>query len=463
MKRFCLKTFPLGSLYRPAQRAALQRGAAPIAVFLGLSAAAFSQPLAQWGPGIGARGGIPRFGTTDGSTQFSVYSHIDGIYDSSGLTNATGPANDFNTSSARGLELGFGGFGYRRWDRTTLGVDFHSTYPHYWPQRPGDGWNHMATLGFTHDFTPRWQLALGESGGTFTQRYLFYSPYNALGAAPIVEPTNEFFDNRTTFFSSVAVLTYQNTERLSFSAGGGGFLVRRDNPALVGLNSYQGSAGMLYKLSPTRKIGLDYSFGQFAYTGITGNAGIHNVVADYQQHIGRWWELAVRAGGYRAERRALRRVQLAPSVASLVGQNVILQPIEAVNYFPAADARLTRQFHRASMALGYSHSIDPGNGVYLASKRDTFDAGFTYSSLRRWNIGFNGGYGVYKSLTDNLGHYHSYRAGAGFTYKLFSYVHLIGRFDSDAYQIAATQFARDRYRVTFGLAFASPEFPLKLW
>jgi len=88
---------------------------------------------------------------------------------------------------------------------------------------------------------------------------------------------------------------------------------------------------------------------------------------------------------------------------------------------------------------------------------------FSYSGLRRVNIGISGGHLSYGSLTQTVGTFSSYTGGAGFTYKLTGALHFITRVDYRRYDIAESVFRRNSYRATMGFGFSPKDVPLSLW
>jgi hypothetical protein len=57
-------------------------------------------------------------------------------------------------------------------------------------------------------------------------------------------PTSELFNNRTNYAKSRVDLVWQRSPRLTFDFGGDGFVVRRENLALAGLEGYSAHAAV---------------------------------------------------------------------------------------------------------------------------------------------------------------------------------------------------------------------------
>jgi hypothetical protein len=107
--------------------------------------------------------------------------------------------------------------------------------------------------------------------------------------------------------------------------------------------------------------------------------------------------------------------------------------------------------------------VVPGNGLYLTSRQEAYGASFSYTGIQKLNLGANAGHVTYGSLTQTLGNFSSYTAGAGLTYQITRTLHFITHYDYRRYDIAQTVFQRDSYRASIGIGFSSKDVPLALW
>jgi hypothetical protein len=431
-------------------------------VFLCVAGIALAQGPAYWQPAISGRGALPNLGSFEGAPRVRGYAFINGVYGSDLAQPASGGAtiagSDTPLDTAQGAEVGGGASGYYHWQRTTLGIDYSGSYRRYVPRRVNDGAEHLLNLGLSHDLNSRWTLSLAESGGIFIRQVL-YNPFNLLDPAMANAPHNDVFDDRTRFLASIAQITYHKSPRLSFNMGGRGYVVRRDSSDLVGLSVYQGDAGLGYALTATKTVGLDYSFARYTYTRVTGSALMQAAGLSYTQHLGPHWEAALRLGGYRTGREALTRNQPSSTIGQIIGPGALVSTRE-VRYLPSFEARLKRQLRHGSAMVAYTRGIDPGNGIYLLSERQAVDVGYRYRGFRRWDMGVDGGYGIYKSLAEVVSPYRGFRMGGGATYRVFQIMHLVARFDYSQFEVRATNFLKERYRVSFGVGFAPKEMSL---
>ena len=149
-------------------------------------------------------------------------------------------------------------------------------------------------------------------------------------------------------------------------------------------------------------------------------------------------------------------------VASLM-KRMGIEAIYRVNWVPAANMLLTRKFHYSTLTFNYDRGVSPGNGVYLTTRQEIANGAFSYTGLRKANIGISGGHVSFGSLTQTVGGYSSFTGGGGVTYKISGAFHFVARYDYRRYDIATTVFRRGSYRATIGFAFSPKDVPLSLW
>jgi len=375
--------------------------------------------------------------------------------------NSSGQVPD---DSAYGAHVGFGVYGYHRWRRSLLGLNYRGSLRHYTRKGYYDGFDQVLGLNFAHQLSRRVVFSLGQS--MILRHYGFALP---IGGSQFYDPAlsnlvgNELFDNRTTAYVSTAALTFQKSARLSFRMGGSGFLVRRHSQALVGVNGYQAMGDVAYRVSRYQTIGIDYSYQHFDYTSVFGSSDVHGVAFNYSVQIGRPWTFSLRAGGYRVEMLGLQRVPLDPVIAAIVGQNAVISTSYRLLYIPNLSASLHRRFRNAGLTFDYSRGLTPGNGVYLTSSSESYGGSFHYSGIRRLGLGISAGSRTYRALAQTLGHYKSYYGNAGASAPLRKGFSLVASMEVSSYELRNTSFNRLIYRASIGLAYSPGEFPFSIW
>src|SRR5204863_5375798 len=150
------------------------------------------------------------------------------------------------------------------------------------------------------------------------------------------------FDGRTLFLDTMADVTYQKTARLSFNFGGDGFLTRRRSSALYGVTGYRARGDMAYRTTRHATSGIAYDFTHFEFTKGFGGSDIHTLQLVQSFRIGRYWELAMKAGGSRVETLGLAQVTFDPVIAAITGRSTGVEVAYRITWAPSVDVRLTR-------------------------------------------------------------------------------------------------------------------------
>ncbi len=415
------------------------------------------------GPAILSRGGTSTLRVPTESIRIRPFAAISGIYDT-GITPVTVTTQGkIPNDSSVGGEVSAGLYGYHRWKSATLGLDYRGSYRDYAHNTYYNGTDQSLALIYTKQALRRLSFTLRESAGLFSANFYSAGPYNLIDPTFSNTPTNDLFDGRTQYLSTMADVTYQATARLSFNFGGDGFLVRRRSSSLYGLTGYRARGDMAYRTSRYATTGLAYDFTHYEYTKGFGGSDIHTLALTQAFRLSRNWELSMRVGGSRVETLGLISVAIDPVIAAIIGTTQGIEVIYRINWVPAANMLLTRKFHYSTLTFNYDRGVSPGNGVYLTTRQEIANGAFSYTGLRKANIGISGGHVSFGSLTQTVGNYSSFTGGGGFTYKISGAFHFLARYDYRRYDIAESVFRRNSYRATIGFGFSPKDVPLSLW
>ena len=415
------------------------------------------------GPAILSRGQTASNTQAPSTTVFRPYISVSGIYDT-GLTalslDTNGQAPD---TAGPGVEAGFGLDGAHSWHHTTLNLNYRGDYRHYSNRSYYDGSDDTLSLGITHQSSRRLQYQVTASAGTFTRAFNF----GYIVSNPFVTnlANNNIFDNRVNYFATVGRVIYLKSARLSFSASGTGYLVRRQSSSLYGMTGSSADGDVVYRYSRYGSIGLDYRFDRFDFTKAFGSTNMHTVTLQWALRLSRRWELSLEGGGSRVELQSLQLVQIDPVIAAILGTRTGVAAFYSLHYTPALGGRLTRSFQHASLQFSYHQGVMPGNGLYLTSRQQTANASFSYTGIRRWNFGIHADRDTMSSIgTGPLGHYSTNLAGIGFTRSIGRHdLHIVGGFDVRKLDITVGHFNRLQYRTSLGFAYSPGDLPLSLW
>lgn len=405
---------------------------------------------------LGERGGKPY--------DFRYSAEVLGIYDS-GLTPVSTNAGvqPVNNGAASGVETGFGVTGSVRRKRDTLSLEYKGAYRQYSTNNVAQGLDQFLNLAYSRELKRRLVLDLKETAGTVSLANGAFSYLPLSSTDLFAVPSNELFDIRTKFAQSRVDLTWDQSARLSFTAGGQGFVVRRSSFALAGLDGYDAHAAVAYLLTRHQSLSADYSYTFYDFQRTFGNATLQTAALGYSLALSRRWDLTLRGGGVRIGALGIAQVPIDPAIAAIVGRNYANVSVSRVLYAPLAEARLNGRFNRSSLTFGYSRGVAPGNGVYLTSQQNVGSAMYSYTGYRRWALGLNAGYNDLSSVGQNLGKYTNLQGGAAVSYKLAPDTHIQFRYDYRHYTAQNSFYKKDSNRVSLGLAFSPGETPMAIW
>lgn len=395
---------------------------------------------------------------------FRYYGALSGVYDD-GLTpvsvNQSGQIP--HLPADYGVEASFGAFGSKMWRHDTLKLDYHGAYRHYQRNHYFDGSDHILTLDYKHLLSRRMTLRLSDSLGTISRSNGEFTFVPLTNSDQFAVPANELFDNRAYFIQSKNMLVFQKSARLSFSAGGEGFAVRRQSAALVGMTGARGRGDVAYRFKRNQSIFATYSYAYYVYQRAFGDSAINTAALGYSIRFARHWDLSFQGGVDRVRVLGLRQVAIDPAVAAIIGRPFAIAVFRAVDYVPNAEGRLTRSWARSALTLDGTSGIVPGNGVFLTSRQTAASISYSYSAIKRTTLGVHSGYSSLSSVGQGIGKYDNYQSGAGFTYRLFEGAHFEARYDFRHYTTQNQLFKKQSNRVTIGIAFSPTSVPLPIW
>lgn len=420
-------------------------------------------PAEYGGPAILSRGGSATVKTFE-MLRLRPYLNLHAVYDSNLATVSIDQQGQVPFTSAYGMEASFGVTGRHAWKKTELDLDYRAAFRHYNKKTFYDGMDNSLTLSVRHQASRRVRFVLEEDAARYQRSYFLPAGLGTGYDSMLSGLTgNEMFDTPTNMLLSTGRLIYERTARLSFSASGSGFFVRRRSESLVGANGWIATGDVAYRLSRYQTLGVDYSFNHFDFTHQFGAADLHGVSLNYAVRLSRRWEFALRVGGYRAETQQLQQVRLDPVIAAIFGQYYGIQVFHRILYLPRYEAHLTRGYRRGNWSLGYSRTLMPGNGVYLTSAQETAQMQSSYNGLRKVSLQGSVVYNSYSSVAQTIGKYRSYGAGGGASVKLTRVMSVIARMDARRYVVANSSLQRTPYRATLGLAWSPGDYPLAIW
>jgi hypothetical protein len=394
------------------------------------------------------------------------YADVDGVVDT-GLQpySVDSQGNLLRVGPLYGVQATVGGYGQHHWRQANLGLEYRGTFYHYTNDSHYDGSTHNLMLGYTYQQSSHLSYDLREIAGTSSLGYGAPGLYG-VAAVPsdVINPsTTLLFDSRTYWGQSGADVNYIASARTVFTVGGDGYVVRRDASGLAGLNGYTARGSVQHRLTKTRTVGLTYQRMHYEFPPAFGQSDIDMAMGNFNTSLGRRWILSLSAGIFHSEVKGLQQVTLDPVIAALLGQTTGIRAFYRSDIYPNGEASLAGHFKNSSLTFSYRQTVLPGNGVYLTSRNRYGLGSYSYTGIRKWNLGLSGGYTTLDSIGQGIRPYSQVTGGAGFTYGVTRAFHIVGRYDLRHQEIDVFNVLRTSYRASLGIAFSPGDIPLSLW
>jgi hypothetical protein len=432
-----------------------------------LAAIFVATPLfAQYGgPAVLTRGQAPA-AMSAAQIDFRPFLSVSGGYDS-GLNGVGVDPNGRPVNQASyGVDASGGVSGLHSWKFTRVGLDYHASLNHHFGKSFYDGSSQSLLLGITHQLSRHMMLQInnnaGLSSGNNNQQVLPQTiPFDP---STTYVPTNDFFDNRTIFFSSQASLHVQRSTRLSFSVGIDAFATRRRSTALYGVKGAGARGDVQYRVSRRSTIGAGYTYTHYSFAHIFSSTDLHSMVGSYAIRLSKAAEFSATAGATQYETKFIQTVPIDPAIAALIGLSYAREISYNKRWIPSVSARLSYTMKRGVAYLNTGRAITPGNGLFLTSTSTSVGVGYSYTALKRWSANASGTYNTSESLGNFLGGYGSYSASVGVSRQIMRFTH--GVFSLNAHKYNSPDFRNYNkwaYSVRLGLGFTPGDVPLRLW
>jgi hypothetical protein len=148
----------------------------------------------------------------------------------------------------------------------------------------------------------------------------------------------------------------------------------------------------------------------------------------------------------------------------LTGQTTTVEAFHGVNRGTAFAAGVNGQWkQRHNLTLSFDRSVNAGNGLTLTAQSQTGGAHYQFGGSRNYTFGFGAVYARLQPLltSQTNADFTSYGGEAGFTYRLTSYLYLTSSLNSQRARYIGTEFNRNRWTASVGIAASPGELPLR--
>ncbi len=415
------------------------------------------------GPGVASLGAGDIGMRSGAQVDLRYYAGVSGVVDTNLQPFALdAQGNLIRVHNLYGVLVSGGAYGVHHWKRAQLGLDYGGNYQRHVNSDIYNGSDQNLTLGFTMQFSRRWSLDLRESAGTVSMATseLATTPSNA---GTVITPATLLFDSRYTFLQSSASATYFESARTSFTFGGSGFLEHQNSSGLSNMWGYTLTGSGKRRMTKATTLGVSYSYSHYEFPGFHSISDSNSYHGTFATGIGQFWTFSLEAGVTTSEVNSQLTFALPPELAALFGVPAISESVYTRTTYPSGTAKLERKFRRADLVFQYSRGLNSGNGVATTAREENANMSFSYTGIRKLNIGVNGGHYQLVSIGQNTGTFATFAGSGGFTYALGRGISLSARYDVNQQQIDFGNYNRTSTRATLGLMFSPGTVPLALW
>ena len=411
------------------------------------------------GPGVLSRGAgdIGKRAGEDVSLRY--YASAAGIYDNGLLPYATDQnGNLLNVNGLWGTEVSFGAYGVHDFRHARLGLDYSGSYRYYNQNTFYNGTDQQLALGYSYQKSRRLVFDMRQIAGSITQATEFGGFAGVADA--LVTPSSLLFDNRADFLQSSLDVNYLLSERTTLTFGGQGFGIWRKAPGLVGMQGYELHGTIQRRVSRRTTLGILYDHMHFDFPKAFGESDINSYGAMWAAQLSRFWTARVTGGIYQPEVQGLQAVAVDPTISALLGVTSTVQTFYQKRTFPQWSVALDRRFQHATLSFGYNRGVTGGNGVYLTSRQESANVGFSYQATRKWSFSVGADYARLNGIAQNLKPYSGFTGRTNFTYAITNPLHLVLAYDARQLEVIDAQFRRTGSRASIGFSFSPGDVPL---
>ena len=415
------------------------------------------------GPGVASLG-AGNVGLRSGEqVELRFYAGVSGVVDTNLQPFALdAQGNLIRVHNLYGVLVTGGAYGVHHWKRAQLGLDYGGNYREYVNSGAYNGSDQNLTLGYSVQPSRRLSVDLRETAGTVSvaTSELADTPSDATS---VFTPASLLFDARNTFLQSTASATYFESARTSFTVSGSGYTERQNVSGLSNMWGYTLTGSGQRRISKTTTVGVSYSHSHYDFPGFHSNSDSNSYHGTFATAMGQFWTFSLEAGVTVTEANTVLTFVFPPQLAALFGVPGVTENIYTQTAYPSGTATLQRKFRRANLSFNYFRGLNAGNGASTTTRLENATMAFSYTGIRKLNIGVYGGHYTLVSIGQSTASFTTFTGSAGFTYKLGRGISLAARYDVNQQQVDLGNYNRTSTRATLGLLFSPGTIPLALW
>lgn len=425
-------------------------------------------PLPALAQGYGGPSLLSRGGNTPGRRgsapiDFTFYGAVRGTYETGLIAPTLDDSGQLQGVAVEGVQVELGAYGAKSSRRSSVGLDYRGDYRKTVPNVPAyNGTNQALSLDFTFQPNRRLEIFARETGGTTNRAFGGFSAPSFVGPQNPGVPLNEVFDSRVYFSQTTGGIAYRLSARTQAVVNGSGFFIKRTNRALIGVQGYIASGGVVHQLDRSQSVGVRYDFTRFEFPRIYGGSDIHTLSFLYDRRMTRAWHVKLELGAFRSATVGTQQVNLSPEIAAILGRATGVEAFNRVETKPRIEATSIYTLKRSNWTATYTSGPGVGNGVYATSDQKAVYTGYSYTGIRKLSLGLSVGYTRFTSLGLRLRNYTTIQGGLGANYRIARHFDLSLQADRRRFRAPGVS-GRNGTSISFGLSFTPSHIPLSIW
>jgi hypothetical protein len=388
----------------------------------------------------------------------------------------------FQTTESWSAGLGFGVGGGKRWENTSMALMYAGRAAYVEGVSGLSRWSNVLSLGVTHRASPQTSIQTSLVAGYSSGGYGFGAGFGGIGmgtpwgmggvmgsgvsGADYGNPADnglvdmEIYDVPVLFVGASAGVSHMISPRFGVQGGVGIFSSQRRYAGLFDNRGISGNGGMFYRLDDRSSIGAGYGYTRFEYSGVFGGNQAQSVNIGYSRAFTPRTFFNIGVGGYNFRSNFIGAVPVDDAIQDLFGTTSDFYEIRKVSRMGVGgETSIWHHFRTVMAGVSYRRALSPGNGVLLASWRDSVFASASRPLGSRASLGAALSYGRLTGIQQSGYRSEFYTASANVAFRL---VRNLGVVTGGGYRrtLLSSGNKTDGWFVNAGLSWSPDAIPL---
>ena len=347
-------------------------------------------------PSLVSRGWLPPGNRARGQEAFRARLGAISGYDNGILTAGLDRGEGLFQELAGGVES------RRPGRRVNFRMDYQFGLRHYSRLSRLNHSNHSLNLDARIRLSRRFLLEFRDVAASSAFGGSFLTPATDLSSAFFLDGEPAAFHSRSLANTALADLVFSPSVRTSMSAGGDGFIVRRQYHGLADLAGWRARADLAHRYSRHRTITVSYSLTHFDHTRAFGGADYRVYTLGHSWRWGKNSELGLLAGAGRVASAGVRAVELDPQISRLLGTSRGAEIFRVDTWTPHLLAAWSLAGRRWAWRAQLSRLVSDGGGFSGLARQSHASVAVSAPVGRGWRLAGNLQARTFRSLDTRL-------------------------------------------------------------